>query len=297
MLAMDIVDTLRHRELVVEKELGGAVRKDALVTRLKEIYAAQGIEVSERIIEDGVSALEERRFAYDPPKDSFLIRLARIYVRRDRWMKPLAFVTGLALFATAAYEFGFDNPREARAERERIELAVELPEELAAAYSAALSLAASDGARARIETSYLDGVAAADSKDAEAARKAIEELEFLSRVLAQDLAIRIVSRPGEMSGVWRIPNDTPSARNYYLIVEAVDAKGRAHAIEIESEEDRKTARAGTWGVRVSEEVFNEVAADKADDQIIVDNMVGTKPHGEVSPTYEIATAGGEILEW
>lgn len=297
MLAMDIVDTLRHRELVLEKELGGAERKDALVRRLREIYHAQGIEVPDRILEDGVKALEEQRFTYDPPQDSIAVRLARIYIARDRWMKPIALVAGLALFATAVFEFGYAGPREARAERERIELSVDLPKALDAARTAALALAASDDARSRIDNSYADGIAAAKNDDAKSARAAIGDLEFLSGVLDQDLTIRVVSRPGEYSGVFRIPDSAPDARNYYLIVEAVDARGRPHALEIASEEDQKTAHTEKWGVRVSADTFNAVAADKADDQIIEHAEIGAKPKGELAPRYDIADAGGAILEW
>jgi len=297
MLAMDIVDTLRHRDLVLAKELGTAERKDALIRRLKEIYHAQGIEVPDRILEDGVKALEERRFVYDPPKDGFAIRLARFYVDRGTWGPPILFIAGAALFISAAYEFGFERPREAKAERARIELTVELPKDISAARDAALALAANDAARARIETSYQDGIAATKSGDAEAARAAIGELSFLAGVLEKDLTIRVVSRPGDYSGVFRIPDDAPDARNYYLIVEAVDAKGRAHALEISSEEDRKTARVDMWGVRVPEGEFNRIAADKEDDQIIQHADIGTKPKGALAPVYDIPTAGGAILEW
>ncbi len=297
MLAMDIVDTLRHRDLVLAKELGGAERKDALIKRLKEIYRAQGIEVSDSILEDGVRALEEQRFTYDPPKNSLAVRLARFYINRGRWGPPLFFIAGSALFLTAAFEFGFERPREAQAERARIELAVTLPKEIAAARDEALALADTDEARARIEISRRDGVAAAKSGDAKTARAAIGELEFLSGVLAADLTIRVLSRPDEYSGVFRIPDAAPDARNYYLIVEAVDAKGRAHPLEIASEEDRKTERADIWGVRVSEATFNAIAADKADDQILQHADIGRKPKGALAPVYDIATAGGAILDW
>ena len=296
MLAMDIVDTLRHRELILEKELSGAERKVELVKRLKEIYSAQGIEVSDRILEDGVKALEEQRFIYEPPKDGLSVRLAKVYIARDRWLKPFAFVAGLALFATAAYEFGFDNPREAQARKAQVELTLELPAELAAARDAALKLAENDAARSRIEASFDDGVAAAKDGRADAARAAISDLSFLASILKEGFIIRVVSRPGEYSSVFRIPDNAPNARNYYLIVEAVDSRGRARPLEIESEEDQQTARVEKWGVRVSESTFNAVAADKADDQIIQHADIGEKPRGALTPVYQI-DAGGAILEW
>ena len=61
MLAMDVVDTLRHRALIVETELGADAREAAMIERLREIYAGQGIEVPENILRDGVKALEENR--------------------------------------------------------------------------------------------------------------------------------------------------------------------------------------------------------------------------------------------
>jgi hypothetical protein len=297
MLAMDVVDTLRHRHLILAKELGGEERKAALVARLKEIYSAQGIEVPDAILEDGVKALEEKRFVYDPPKDSFQIRLARAYINRGRWAPPILFVAAAAAFLTAAYEFGFERPREAAAERTRIELTIALPKEIASARDEALALAGDDAARRRIETAYQAGVAAAAAADAAGARKAKEELGLLRGDLAADLTIRVVSGPNSTSGVARDNVARPGVENFYLIVEAVDAAGRPHPLEIESQEDRRTARVASWGVQVPEGEFYKVADDKQDDLIVQDDVVGRKPRGTLTPTYDIPTAGGAILEW
>ncbi|HBS30290.1 MAG TPA: hypothetical protein DEA40_00850 [Parvularcula sp.] len=297
MLAMDVVDTLRHRELVLAKELGGEERKAALIARLKEIYSAQGIEVPDAILEDGVKALEEKRFVYDPPTDSFQRRLATAYIRRGRWAPPILFVAGAAAFLTAAYEFGFERPREAAAERTRIELTVTLPQEMAAARDAALALAADEMARRRVETAYQDGVTAVEQGAAATARKAVEDLGLLRGDLAADLTIRVVSGPNSTSGVARDNVARPGAENFYLIVEAVDASGRPHPLEIESQEDRRTARAAQWGVQVPEGEFLKVAADKQDDLIVQDDAVGAKPRGTLTPRYDVPTEGGAILEW
>ena len=47
MLAMDVVDTLRHEETLVTRELGAADREAQLIERLRKIYHDQGIEVPE----------------------------------------------------------------------------------------------------------------------------------------------------------------------------------------------------------------------------------------------------------
>ena len=67
MIAMDVVDTLRHREDLVRRELGEEQREAELIARLRKIYQDQGIEVPDRVLADGVKALKESRFVYTPP--------------------------------------------------------------------------------------------------------------------------------------------------------------------------------------------------------------------------------------
>jgi len=296
MLAMDVVDTLRHRERLIESELAGDARETALIKRLKDIYAAQGIDVPDQILKDGVKALEEKRFSYEPPR-GLAVSIAKVYVSRGRWLKPVALVFGLAALATTAYEFGYQRPREARHERVRIELAKILPASLAAARDAALGLAETDPARTRVEAAYEGGRTALREQDATEAKASLAELEDLAAILAQDLTIRVVSKPGEYSGVFRIPDDAPNARNYYLIVEAVDARGEPQALEIASEEDRETKRVSSWGVRVPEAEFDRIAQDKADNAVIENAVIGQKPKGALDPEYAVEGAGGAILEW
>ncbi len=297
MLAMDIVDTLRHREKLIDRELSTEAREGKLIARLKEIYAAQGINVPERILADGVKALEEKRFAYAPPRNTLSVSLAKFYIGRDRWLPPVAVILGIAAFATAIWELGFEAPREAKARAVEVELTQTLPAALTDARNAALALAETDQARARIASAYQEGVAAAEGADAGAARAAVDDLNTMRGTLAKELNIRVVSNPEEYSGVFRVHDDDPNVRNYYLIVEAVDARGQTHRLEIASEEDRAVRRVDKWGVRVPEGVFNRIAADKQDDQIIQNAMVGAKPQGALAPTYTIETAGGSILEW
>ena len=297
MLAMDVVDTLRHRERVLDKELSAEQREEKLIERLRVIYKNQGIDVPDRILRDGVKALEEKRFVYEPPKDGLGVRLAKFYISRDRWLKPLALVMGLAAFGTAAYHFGVTVPEQQQAERVEVELNETLPAQLKLALGRATDVAATDEARTQIETIYQDGLAAVENRNSEAANSAIAALNTLATDLQKDLTLRVVSRPGEMSGVFRTHDDDASIKNYYLIVEAVDSRGAAQALQITSEEDQSTRRVEKWGVRVTEGEFNRVAADKQDDQIIQNAVVGKKPRGSLDFEYTIDTAGGAILDW
>ena len=99
MLAMDVVDTLRHRQDLVTRELDESSREGQLIEKLREIYHQQGIEVPDHILKEGVEALNESRFVYTPPKASFGTALARLYVGRRRW-GPAALALALSVLNT-----------------------------------------------------------------------------------------------------------------------------------------------------------------------------------------------------
>ncbi|MEL6244192.1 MAG: DUF6384 family protein [Pseudomonadota bacterium] len=297
LLAMDVVDTLRHRENMVARELDAEGREAQLIERLREIYAAQGIEVPDRILKDGVKALEEKRFVYTPPEPSFSVWLAKLYVSRDRWLKPLIGAVGALVVGLGAYQFGVAGPANAKAEAQRVELQETIPADLARLRNEAQAAALSDDVDAIAEGFYQNGIAAVAEGDRDDARTAVTALETLKADLAAVYTVRVVSRPGELSGVFRIPDDLPSARNYYLIVEAIGPSGAPVTVPLASEEDQSVRRVSKWGQRVPQAVFDEVAADKRDDQIIQNAVIGRKSAGMMEPDYSVEIAGGAIFEW
>jgi hypothetical protein len=298
LLAMDVVDTLRHREQLVLTELDAGVREAALLERLKDIYAAQGIDVPERILKEGVKALEEKRFLYEPPKPSLGVSLAKLYITRDRWLAPVTFALVAFAALAGAYEVGVVAPARANAAQAQIELTETLPAELTRLHSEIGAVALEDAATLQADALLADGRKAVAAGDANAARAAVDGLKTLQGDLTAIYQVRVVYGPGEeYTGVFRIPDDVPGARNYYLIVEAVDPAGRLVEVPVTSEEDRRSDRVSRWGQRVSEDVFNGVAADKGDDQIIQNAVIGQKAGGYLSPQYTVETPGGAILEW
>jgi hypothetical protein len=304
MLAMDVVDTLRHQEALVSRELSAENRDAQLLERLRQIYRGQGIEVSDRILLEGVRALKEQRFIYVPPRPGFARTVARAWVNRGRvWRRLLALLTLLA-FGWGVYHFGVVQParqrvtqEQAQAERNRRELAETLPAALEQGHEDVLREAQVPAARERADQILADGKAAIERKDADAARQAINDLEVLRADLRREYVLRIVSRPGEPTGVWRVPQRNPGGRNYYLIVEAVAPDGRVLSRTITSEEDGQTVTTSKWGVRVSEATAMQVQRDKNDDGIVQHNRLAEKRRGQLDIEYQMPVLGGAITRW
>ena len=299
MLAMDVVDTLRHRERILMRELDAEGREAELIDRLREIYAAQGIKVPDEILRDGVKALDESRFTYTPPEHGLQTRLAKIYVARERWLKPVAGALVAMIAVGAFWEVGVSRPRDARAEALQVELQETLPAKANRLFAQVEDISEEAAASVLARMHLTDALTASADGDVEAARAAVEALEVLKRDLERSFDVRVVYGPDEpFSGIYRINEDSPlGARNYYLIVEAVDPAGRPVAVTVESQEDRKTARVSRWGQGVPKAVFDHVADDKRDDQIIQDSVIGTKRTGRLTPEWRVALEQGRILEW
>jgi hypothetical protein len=289
MLAMDVVDTIRHQQLIVERELNSEQRREQLMAKLKSLYAAQGLDVPDHILAEGVAALEEDRFAYTPPNSGLQTTLAHWYVNRSRWGKPLLLVLALALVVFVAWQLLVVRPEAARA--------AALPTTLQSTYQSVIDVASVDSGRERAAVLLAEGEAAIDRGDMDTAAEAIESLVSLRAMLSQDYELRVVSRPGELSGVWRVPEANPGARNYYLIVEAVDEGGNALAMPVRNEEDGKVYTVRKWGVRVDQATFDRIAADKRDDGIVQDYVIAVKTRGQLQPEYRVATSGAAITEW
>ena len=285
MLAMDVVDTLRHQEKVVARALDSDARDEELKQKLKRIYQAQGLDVSEQIIEEGVKALQEDRFSYRPPPSGFNLYLARIYVSRGRWLPWIGGLAAVCLVAVFAYQLMVVNPREA------------LPGQVQSKYELVLGKAESEAGKNAAESIYARAETSRRTDDAEGMQQALGALDALESKLDQKYTLQIVSRPGERTGVWRIPDINTSARNYYIIVEAIDDSGDVQQVAITSEETGKIETVSRWGVRVDQSTFQTIAADKQDDGIIQNNVFGRKKQGFLEPEYLMPTPGGFITSW
>jgi hypothetical protein len=409
MLAMDVVDTLRHQKSLVDRELKSEDHDQALIKKVRKIYAGQGLEVSDEIVARGVKALREERFTYIPPKKSFQLMLAHLYVNRGRWAKRGALVVAAIFVVYLVYQFAYVVPKNRSrkkdaqkinfrlgqqqdqisvakehiahlanslakikqnvphkaaagfkglvgdAEREiaaaqgkiqsldklalkpgldpdkaaktgvsvsrRLDQRAELisalkshlvnadqavtslgglkvlPDKLADQRDRILAVARENGAKQQAQKLYSDAMTALGRGDVKAVQKRYSSLQQLYDQLVQEYKLRIVSRQGIQSGVWRYPKSNSKARNYYIIVEAVTSDGRRLTVPITSEEDGQTRNVKQWGLRVKASIFEQIKRDKQDDGIISRNVFGEKRRGYLQPQYHIPTTGGAITQW
>lgn len=297
MLAMDVVDNLRHADRLVERELGSDERDLRMKERLRDLYAAQGIDVPEHILDEGVAALRENRFVYTPRGPGLGRSLALIWVRRGRLLRILALCVGVVAAVAGGWYFGLKLPAERQAAEQAKELTENLPRQVRTELDRILQLSKIDSAKEQARSLAAAADAAIRAGDAPSARERLARLAELRTRLEQSYVLRIVSKSGQPSGVWRVPRVNPSGRNYYILVEALDDRGRPVTLNVTSEEDNKTAQTSVFGIRVDERTFNRVRADKQDDGIIENNRFGEKEVGTLVPHYNFPTLGGTILEW
>lgn len=297
MIAMDVVDTIRHRDDLVRRELGEGARDAEMIERLREIYRQQGIAVSDEALAEGVKALKESRFTYTPKPPSLKRTFLEMWVARKRY--GTIAVAGLAvIFAIWAYEhFYITRPAQFAEEQARIETTETLPRSIRQLHADILAASADNTAKPRADQLLADGEKAIRDRDRAAMQQAAADLKRLHDQLISEYTLTIVSRPGETTGVWRRPPRNSTQRNYYIIVEPIASNGRKLTLPIQNEEDGTTSTVDKFGVRVPQSVFDAVAADKRDDGIVQRNRFGVKKRGTLSTEYLMPFEGGTITKW
>lgn len=297
MLAMDVVDTLRHNQDLVTRELSEENRERQLIDKLREIYRQQGIEVPDYILREGVAALNESRFVYTPPKPGLGTTLARLYVGRKRWLPAVATVLVFLALGFGGYFLAYKPFEQSQIEQARYQLQVELPAQMDAVYQTIFEETKVQQAANQADRFRTRGKAFAAEGNREGAEAALADLTVIRDTLRQVFDVRIVNREGEQSGFWTIPEVNTAATNYYVVVEALDEDGTPLKLPVLNEENGETEVVDKWGLRVPESVYRTVEADKRDDGIIQGNIVGLKQYGFLEIDYTVPVLGGAVTRW
>jgi len=281
----------------VPRELDQEAREGQLVERLREIYRSQGIEVTDRVLIDGVRSLAAARFVYTPPPPGLARSLALVWIDRGRILRQAGTVALVVALGWGAYSYFWVGASERAAAQARIEITQTLPAALAKAKRTALDESVVADAKAKATAVGARGDAAIARKDAPATKTAIADLDALTATLRETYQLRIVTRKDVRSGVWRQHPRSPGVRNYYLVVEAIGPDGRALERSITSEEDQTTSKVSLWGQRVPQATYDQVARDKQDDQIIQNTRLGEKRRGELDVRWSMPVMTGAITKW
>jgi hypothetical protein len=297
MIAMDVVDTLRHREDLVRRELSEEDREAELIARLRKIYKDQGIDVPDSVLADGVKALKESRFVYTPQPRGWKRTLLTLWARRESFGKRAAALVALVAAGLTGYHVLVTRPAQLADDRARIEITQTLPKALKQAHADVMAVAGDEAAKQKANALLADGERLIRSGDRTGAKKVSGELAALRDELTREYTLTIVSRPGESTGVWRRPPGNNTARNYYIIVEAIGPDGRKLNLPIRNEESGATETVSKFGVRVPQNVFETVAQDKRDDGIVQRNRLGIKRRGVLAIDYQMPFEGGFITKW
>ena len=297
MLAMDVVDTLRHNQDLVTRELSEGNREQQLIDKLREIYRQQGIDVPDHILKEGVTALSQSRFVYTPPKPGLGTTLARLYVARRRWLPALTTAVVLLAVAFGGYFLAYKPFEQSQIEAARNELQVVLPAQMDAVYQTIFEETKVQQAATSADELRSRGKAYAAEGDKADAERVLAEMTAIRDTLRQVYTLKIVNRTGVKSGFWTFPEINTDATNYYIVVEALDETGKPLSLPVLNEENGVTETVPLWGLRVPESVYRTVEADKRDDGIIQGNTVGLKQYGFLDIDYTVPVLGGAVTRW
>lgn len=104
--AMALIDNLRRQEMQVNEHLDLPNRRVAIEAKIRAYYQANGIEVDDNTIAQGVKDYFKSRLAFEKKTFSPIVAMiTKLYIRRDRWLKGvLLFIAAVAcIFVTVFY--------------------------------------------------------------------------------------------------------------------------------------------------------------------------------------------------
>ena len=289
MLTMDVVDTLKASP-------GLAEAADA-AAQLRALYARLGIELGDTAAAQGIEAFRTGSFDYVPARGP-AAALARLYAGRRHWAPgALAAIVFVAL-GLGGYFFLYQPYQESRATQAQLELKTALPAADGWAVPDHLrrdqGAAGGQRARRRCATRARRQRSAAT---APAPRRRSPALPQIRDTLSVGYTLRIVDRPDVKWGFWTFPEDNAEATNYFLVVEARDAGGNPVNVPITDMQSGRTERVSMWALRVPEEIYRTVEADKTDNGRISRDLVGAKDIGFLDPDYTVDVLGGALTRW
>ena len=285
---MDVVDTLRHRQDLVARELDGEAREKQLIDKLREIYHQQGIEVPD------AHPQGRRRGARREP---LRLYAAQARLRQTRWRgsmsarKRWGCRRRVALCADARHRARRLFPRLRPYQAAQAEAGADRAgrERCRRRWMRSTRRSSRRPRCSRPSTRPTDRRTAArplpPKAIATAAEQAIADLDRpcatrCGRNISSASSTARACNPGSGPSPRSIPRPPTTTRG-----RGPRPDGEALSLPILNEENRPDRDGRLWGVRVPEVGLRSVEADKRDDGIIQRNIVGVKQYGFLEIDY------------
>lgn len=313
---MDVASALRRERETAEAQLDLDTVKARLRERLLATAVAAGETVTPAEVDAAIEHYFRRQHRYADPPAGWGSFWAHVWVARNGVLLGLAFAVLLIGGSVALAGWLSGRPAAPLAKSAPLAAIPTAPPQRApssepdsaakpapavdrdwpafeAALAAARALAADDDARGRVERIAAAGTAAHGNTDVAGLRAARRDLDALRARLEETYEVRIVSRPGEQSGVDRYFDGRLSG--YYVIVEAVQPDGRVLPRAIRNAETGRTDRVTKWGEQVGDAVWQRIVADKQADGVVDEALFAAKRAGVFDEQVVLDDGNGRPL--
>ena len=300
MLAMDVVDTLRHRERLVERELNEEVREEQLIERLRALYKSQGIEVPDSIIARGRQGAQGEPLRLYAAQTELLARTpgersgsgARLMANGSRRARAVI------ASSLASISIGVVRPREQAAEAARIEIAETLPRAAdGGAPGGRRGNAGRECARAgRCHARPGPGRARSRQCGGQRARRSPSSTGW-RLCCGRNTCCASPGGPQDQTGFFR-EHPSFSGRAYFVVVDAVDRAAIRCSLPIRNDETNQTETVSRFAVRVPIETFDAVRNDKAAERHRAERAAWLRNGAAISsPSSGCRSLEGRITRW
>jgi hypothetical protein len=292
---MDVATALRQDRELVEQHLNLDELKAKLRERLLAGSGVTGEPVTPEEVDRAIEQYFESRNTFRDPPRGIETTLAHLYVRR----MPLARWGGAILVGVLALWLLFLSPSAPLSSQGRAQRALaSLTSEIGRQEQTVRALAQDPAAVSAAERLEREARTFAEQGDKARLQSVRDELARLSERLEQEYTVRIISRPGEKSGIDRYFTDAEGKRasGYYLIVEAVGPDQKTVKRLVHNIEDNRDEDVTRWGERVPKAVYDRIARDKKADGIVDENIFAIKRRGRLDDEVVMKGSDGQPLK-
>jgi hypothetical protein len=113
----------------------------------------------------------------------------------------------------------------------------------------------------------------------------------------KDVRYRIVDRDKEAAGFRRMQDKNPATTQWFLVIEAVDAKGNAIPMPVMSMDSGEVKVVTKWAIQVPEKDFMRYSDEKKKTGKIANTIIGTAPSNQTEPKWTVKLTGNMLTEW